>query len=689
MAYSEQVLRTLRQRWRSGNHVGAQKPQMRAYVRTVKLRRRFRTVPRDEVYAFVPGLEGGARTVWKGMWKPKTAWVPLPNVGGYQLDQDFDSNGIAQTTIDIDNVGMEEETGPGGVFHRIVRGFMSPWRGRKPRGRPAVGTVGEWYDILNDKSTQIILLGGYGDTVIPIFEGLVNDFDISSRPDKISLICRDGGQTLSDQNVFINAKVRNVRDPITFCDRQQAFKMEAVGGGAEASDSAPGHNARFVLDDTTDTEWKSADRDHQHPGDLPWIQIRIPNGHYQEINLHPRYDGMQVFVAIKEGDWIDEGNGNVDGTAVPWVAKVNKARARRMTIKLPRRYQLADNTIVRLYFSNLDYGQATSGAGRAYRAGVAELRAMHMERDPEAKKWIIVDDLADVVRTVFQWCGLNDWEVETTGVRLKDKVVFNRSNKLMDIINGASEQVGYAFHMRPRESFDEDDLEQLDEEASMGIAVWRQNQSMRRGGSVRDPVELVHEDQTLTGINAHFTDEPLATVIRVRGKEKRKKDGGRTLGGDRIERAMYVYLPVWARFGDQYRNANIKKYVVHHDEQLRNGEECEIAALFIAYREALESAQAQFECPCMPTIFLDAQCAVYDTGTGISSRIWVALRQISYQGGANGHFRMSLGGPMLDLPDIEDTRQELRRSLHKRGYDPGLSPWEKENYGHVYEDDYR
>ena len=208
----------------------------------------------------------------------------------------------------------------------------------------------------------------------------------------------------------------------------------------------------------------------------------------------------------------------------------------------------------------------------------------------------------------------------------------------------------------------------------------------------------------LQGINARFTDEPLAYSIRVRGKKLSKKHGGRTLGGDDTPRCMYVYRPPWSR-GDRgdvfnyyggndphrtlsgapdYRNGNIKKYVVHHDEKLRNVDECKIAALFIAFREALESATATIEFPGFPPLQLDHQLAVFDTGTGLSTRIWVAAKQIEFQGGPQAHFKMSIGGALIDLPDITRVRDELVRSLRNTNLNPGLSSWEIRNNAHSY-----
>lgn len=660
----------------------------------------------------------------------------MPQIFSVDIDQDFDQNGVASATIEMDNILFAAKEGVAGIFHAIERGHFSPFAGSSPgiKGLGPTAEQNEWFDILNDKSSQIMLLAGYGDQVVPVFEGFVNDCDMASRPDKLTLTVRDPGQTLTDQPVFLNAKARHVPDPITFADRLKADDTEDVGSGAEANTTAGGHPARFVLDDDENTAWISRDYDHTSPGELPFIEITIPHGRYATVKIEPRFPGVTAYVAILARDanapgnngakkvnsgtdlpdnaWVDEGNGHVPGTTIPYTTKLDELRAKEKQISLPDYgYQLGDDSKIRIYFDNLSRQPANGSKGWSYQAGVIELKGVSREIKDQAveRRWILVDDLADVVRTVFQWCGLNAWEVETTGVRLKSPTTFNRGHMLIDIITAASEQVGYVFYMKPREEFDEDDLgKQGDIENAAGIAVWRQSNALRTGNGVRDDVEVIREDQTLTGIDMKWSDEPLAFNIRVRGRRTEPKvkltaianaepatganrGPGRTLGGDKTKRFMYVYQPPWSRGafkagvdGGDYRNGNIKKYVVHHDSKLETLQECKVAALLIAYREAMEAGQAQLEAPCMPTIMLDHQCALFDSGTGLSTRMYVATRQISIKTGEEAGFKMALGGPLLDLPDIKTVRTELIQVLRDAGLDPGLSRWEYQNFGYIY-----
>lgn len=703
----------IRQRWQGRKHVGHSKPTCRAYIRTGRMERRFRNVGADEVYAVVPGI-AGAR-IWQGKWVAKDDFMPLPNIKEVAIDQNFDENGVAQATITIDNIGMTPVTGVSGLYHMMQRGYYAPFRGFKPPNRPQVGEENEWFDKLHDKSSQIIVLMGYGESVVPVFLGLINDVNLTSRPDQAVLTCRDMAQYLTDQPVFIRAKVPNVPDPITFADRGDSENTEQVGHGAKASSHDKQHPPRFVLDSKKKTEWQSQGNDT--PDAVEWVEVDLPGGRYENILLNSRYQAQEFYIAIFARDkgapggggarrrfdepmpegWIDEGRGTIPGTDIPYIKHIERGKMKNTSYSFPLYgYVLGDNSKLRVFVTNLDHGYHGRKKTKDYRAGIQELHAIRRRTKKQAKreKWILVDDLSDVVKTVFQWAGINDWEVESTGVKLKDKAVFNRGNFLMDIINNAAEQVGYVFAMQPPDSFDEDNLGP-EHNLSTGVGIFRQSQAMLK--RPRGYVELVHEDQVLKGIDVKLSDEPLAQNIRVRGKEASKKKGGRVAGGDHTRRWTYVYVPPWARdshtkaiggrdFGNsnQWRNANVKKYVVHHDQRLRSLDECKIAALFIAFREALESAQVQIEAPCMPTIYLDHQTGLYDTGTGLSTRFYVAQRGLRWTGGENGAFLMSLGGSLLDFPDIVTVRRELVKALDDEGYNPGLSGYDRHTHGHIY-----
>lgn len=725
----------MRQRWAKGAaqfvtdenpapaHVGGSMPYCAAWVRTGKIRRAFRFVGSDDVHAQVPGLGIGSKTIWQGQWEAATDYTPLPNLLEVELTTDFGTNGVTQATIRMDNVGMIQTSGVGGIYHQIERGYYAPLRGYRPPSMPdaAVGTQNDWFDILRDKSTEIIIVAGYGESAaIPVFKGLLNDNSLTAAPDSIAITARDFGQLLTDQQVFVNAKVQKVKDPITFADRLHSDDVEEIRGGVEASSHEQGHPPRLAIDENAQSHWRS--RGNDHASAFEWLQMKIPHGRYETVRIRPEYKDQECYIALKPRDknapgsqgakriggsslpdnqWVDEGKGYIPNTNIPYIAHIENLKAKDATHQFPDLgYLLGDDSVIRLYFTNLSPMYESRDRVQQFRAGIGDFVALKRDlaEDAEEKKWILVDDAADIVKTVLQWCGLDvEWEIESTGVRLANKLVFNRGDKLIDIINRVAEMVNYVFYIKPPTQFDDDDLTpENDTNQSLGVPVFRQNQAMRSTNGLMDAIETVSEENLLTGIEANFTDEPLAYNIRVRGRRLKKKKGGVPLAGDKTRRAMYVYRPPWSRDTDpggnwpdnaatnQYRNGNVKKYVVHHDVLLRDSQECEIAAMFIAFREALESAKATCEFPAMPSIHLDHQMKVIDTGTGIAARIWVTNRTLSVRLGENPHFKMAVGGSILDTPDINRVKTELNRSLRKKGYDPGLSEWEIKHHGDAY-----
>lgn len=709
------TLRLIRQRWESLKHVGEARPFVRAWVREGKLNRRMATVDPSEVYSHIPNWQGG-QTIWLGEWTPRTDYMELPNITDIQGDQGFDSNGIQSVTITFDNVGVIEHNGVAGLYHTFERGYYAPFRGYKPPGRAPVGEKNEWFDVLNDRSTEIVVVAGFGeDAAVPIFKGLVDSISLASRPDTGTITARDMGVFLTDQHVFLNAKVRGVRDPITFADRRKAFEQEEVRGAIAVSGSSEGHPASLVLDENTGSEWWSDGKDNSKPGTLPYIEMTLPAGVYNSFNLTPGVAGQECYVAVLARDenapggegakrnysdpladnqWINEGRGQVPGTTIPIVQHVTELKAKPKEVNFPEYgYVLGDGSKLRVYFSSLS--KLYANKQNRYRASVAEFSAIKQLLPDEVKaaKWILVDDVSDIIRTVFQWCGLTDWEVENTGVRLADKIVFNRGDFLIDIIRHIADLTNFVFYMKPPEQFDPSNLGPGNKNnLSMGIAVFRNNQAMRAANQTLEPIESVSEETTLKGIEPVFSNGPLAYNIRVRGKEVPKKQGGRTLGGDQSHAIMYVYNPPWSRNSSypdgtgrgEYMNANLKQYVVHHSHLLDTQEKCKVAALFIAYREALEAYKATCEFPLMPTIGLDTQVAVRDTGTGLSTRLWCVTRSYNIHLGEEPNFSMAVGGSLIDAPDIVMIREELVQALRDHGYDPGLSRWELKHYGSVY-----
>lgn len=705
---AEEIYTIQRNRWLTGKYVGSNKPAYRVLVRRGHLERHYQNLPDSEVHAFIPGLKG-PNAVWFGRWVADDSWIEVPNVLDITGDGDFDQNGVETCTIMADNIVLAPETGLAGLFHVVKRGYLSPLRGASgPAGQ--VDVANEWYERFNEKATQVVVLAGYGDAVVPIHVGLLDDSDLTSLPDEIKLTCRSMGQFLTDQRCFMDAKHLWVRDPITFQDRLAADNLEDVATYAEAKSRSDNHPARLAVDDNEETAWIS--EDHSDPMELEWIEIPIPKGRYVNFEIFAAYSGLEMFVSVYatnanvpgggqargtngtvygEG-WINNGGGHIPGGSIPITNHVDmvKNKAARYDFQPSSvGLLLGDNSRVRIWFRKLF--NAADGRGRSYRAGVREIKVFRRERSEEAETnhWILVDDVADVVKVVLQWAGFDEWEVENTGVRLIDKVgdklVFDRQTFLIDIIKKIGDMIGYVFFIKPPEEFNLADLGPS-ANLSMGIPVFRMSSASREQPPVPNgyqaAVESVRDSNLITGVDAKFSQTDMPDSIRVRGKVVKQKvasqnpQAAHPLGEDRSLRWQYSYRPVWARGG---ASANLRRPVVKHEPQYSNQYQCKVACVMIALRYALSSAQATVEIPFWPYLHLDDHLLVYEGATGLTTRIWLAMRNWHIKGGEEPEFSMSIGGALLDTPDVQTTRQELQQVLNNRGYDPApiaRGPWE-------------
>lgn len=691
-----------RHRWLGMKHVGEAKPELRVFVRSGHLERHYKPKPENEVFCFVPGLKG-PNFVYYGQWVPDTAYVEVPNVKEAKGDHNYQENGVEKLTLSFDNIGMIEQTGNmGALFHMLERGYYSPQRGQRPiGGGVAAGTKNEWFDTWKDKSTQIAVVAGYGEAVFPLFVGLIDTVQLTSRPDVIEVTARNMGQFLTDQHTFMDAKNIWINDPITFCDRQQADNLQNAVTNATAKSELAGHPARFACDEDEDTGWLS--KGYGNPGSQDWIEFPLPAGRYEDFDL-AALAGQECLVSVfaknPKGEqargtdgkvygegWINTGLGKVNNTTIPYVQRLAtvKERKSRYGIKAGGGgFIVGDNSRVRLWFTNLAKVKSDNAHGFTYRAGVREAAIFNRSRIAAAKTehWILVDDVSDIVKVVLQWVGLTEWEIESVGVRLKDKIVFDRQTFLIDIIKRIAEMTSYIFYVKPPEEFDVDDLSPGNAvNKSMGIAVFRQNSAMKQ--RPLDRVEAVQDTNLLTAVQASFDPNALAQSIRVRGKAvgaRRVQDRNlHPLGADPTLRYQYSYRPVWARGGSE-GGANLRRHELHYDNLIASEYECKVACLFIAFRMALESAKAQIELPLWPLIHLDHQVLMFDTGTGLSTRLWIAQKSWTFVSGENAQFKMTLGGSLLDTNDVSETRKELERLLNNHGFMPGpiaRGPWEE------------
>lgn len=734
---NETVSLRFRERWRYGAastdvgrrqqrqpaHVGQSKPVMRVRVRYGRFYHVYREWEGDDINAYIP--DEGAEP-WQGVWEKPTfdrhheafdgdeGYVDLPNVLSCDMEQDYETNGLSRATIVMDNIAMVETLGAmGALYHVVERGYFSPWRGFAARGRTAAGEKNPWYEVLN-RNAQILVEQGYGeDEMIPTFVGLVDDIDLTSRPDRITITARDFGQTLTDQRVYGWTVDKHFREPTIFADRRYADRTQDVGfaggdiptpGSGEfdpdppsgAFDPGPspsrfcsskqdGHPARFVVDEDPGTEWVSQRRYERDRTE--WVQIQLPAGRYSSFRLFAGHGNMQGFVSLRAGagskrdgedlptGWVDTGAGEVPGDngGVPYVREIKSTVQERREYRLDANYRLEEGSLLRISFRNL------GGSNDHFTAKVVALMGIKRWLSTEARRqeWILVDDISDIVKVVLRWAGFKEWDIESTGAPLKDKIIFNRANTLMEVIQKCCEMTGYTFFLADPSGV---------ENNSLGIPTFRENGAMRRRNRGK-VMQTITDKDLLTGVSVKMTDEPLASVIRVRGArvDNNRIGSGGNAGspgvrfGDKQTRVMYSYFPPWYKAGgesdawDQVfpddftrsRLAGLHKPVIHYEPLAKTELDCEIACYLIAFGQALKSATAVCEIPANPYFELDDQTILQDTGTGMSTRLWIAQRSSTFKAGEDGSWKMTLGGSLVDTPDIQAILAEIRDAVSR------------------------
>ncbi len=653
------VTRWFKDVWRTKSYVGARRPMMVVQVRSGNFRRAYRAWDEPFVNATIPGE---TKTMpWYPIFTELGAWTDVPNVLSCDFNQDFEQNGISVATVALDNVGFAPMTGPfGDLYHAISRGFLSPARGYDPPTRPASGlSPNEWYDVLTEQR-NIRIWQGYGPPQLDggempqsggangawVFNGLIDDVDIDSDPARLTFTARMA-KTLTDGRVFGWNKSKQLLDPVVFADRLEADDIQDVGEGAAASSVLSSeYPASNVLDDdgTDRTYWYS--QEHSTATVTEWVEIRIPSGRYQSVVLECD-PGMEAYIgvfvrafgpddpALVDGEpepdgFATVGEGEVPGTygGWPYVKKVDSTASGRTLIELGHSIVTANDSVVRVAFRNLANGSTTD-----YRARVRSFRARRRERSEAAieQEWILVDDLADVVRVALRWAGFTEWEVEDVGTSVKGKMLFNRASYLIDIIKRCTELTGFVFFV----------ADPVDGE-SLGVPVFRRNAALQRGLQLTE----VRGTDLLTGLRTKRSEESLPYIIRVRGKTKRT---GSTLGGDTARRIMAVYRPPWT---EDNTLGGVIKHVTHTDPALRTLLECQIGAYFIAIAGCLKAFTATAEMPGAPFIELDHQVGLMDTATGVNTRLWVVSRTTRFIAGERTSWVTTLQGALIDNPDL-------------------------------------
>ncbi len=673
------------------SYMGVSIPTQSVFVREGRFNRR-RAFWNDGSYPVGAAIGGSPDpNPWQAFWEPSTPYSEVPNVLQVDMKKDYSSKGVGSATIEIENIMYPANVGGG---HDVRRGYLSPLRGyMNPELAEAGGAVptdldgtpvtqNEWYGKLR-KMAQITVYQTYGEVEPPkVFTGLIDDVDMVSRPDRITLTVRDFGQVLTDERVFGWNKDPNIRDAVTFIDRRDAYNLTRVAYDASASSSAEGHEAELAIDGDSTTFWQAGNS--IGPAFTQWLQFRVRDGVYNNYFLNPDYDGatnapdLEVYIAIlpknkedgtpstrdgvnlTENVWVDTGLGDVPGAAggVPYVLHLTDVSLTGMRRTLDAEYELGEDSIIRIHVRGLPQVEGTV----FYAAGVSTAVGYSQSLKVEAVKqrWVIVDDISDVVKVILRWAGFKEWEVENTGTPLPKRLVYQRGSVYMDVIDKVAEAIGYIFFMGDPTSW----------ENSIGVPVFRKSRVVATGAS---PKLVVTDRVMLNEIAVKESDEPLSYIIRVRG---RSDPAGSTLGGESGRRLMYTFRPPWIGTAPLYadgRLAGVLKHVIRINNLYKTIDDCRFGAYAIALQQALASILGTVEFPGYPGVDLDDHILLEDLGTGLTTRLAIAERSSSFRMGEQSKWSTTVSGSLIDTPDIQSMVQVINEAVPNVGNEPVIT----------------
>lgn len=681
------VSQLFRERWLSGLMVGGAAPTGLVEVRRGHLKRSFHpyTSFGFPVFGDFPGAL--ATGFWYPDWFPTSDWETLDGVTSVKLDQSFDNNGIQTCTITMDNVALVAKTGHAGmIYHLMERGYYSPLRGYVPPKRPNPGVAKTpFYNFL--PNAQIRVRQGYGaDALVTTFLGLIDDIETDSSPSTLTITARDHGGVLVDEKFFGWAKDKNVQSPLTFAPRSITEDDKLVGGSAQASSHDGSNLPGNVLSADNKQGWRSEVAGT--PADTQWIEIKVPAGKYSQLFLKFPFDNQEVFIGISPtvqggsddkpkpatvdgkpihvaaGDWWDPNGNQVPGHFGGW----SYFRTIPSTVAGPGKYLtmgavffVGDDTRIRLGFRKL--GKVKGG----FSAGIDRFQANRRRFTSAAihGQYLSVDDVSDIVRCCLRWSGFKGWEVEDTGVGLKEPFVADPTMSFMDVINTVKDMVGFTFFIgEPRDDDDDQDL---------GYPIFRNNRVFE---NVTGPTEFIDDKLLLTDAKVKISNQDDHCIIRCRGIAK---NDGRTINGDSVKRIMFAYIPAWG-VNQGESQAGVLKPLNHTDPKFTSVDDCQFACYLIALQVALSKYTVILDLPANPGIGLDTLQSVIDRTQGLNSRCYISNRSQEMSFGSQGYWTMELGGAVVDTPDLDSVVADFKKAIKvlDRG---GRNPWVRKRKG--------
>lgn len=223
---------TLFERWKSANQVGGAQPTLRVTVTRGLIDRNYKKfVPLGGSKALpFKVVDGKNSQPWQGFWRATGVPIELPNVLSVKWTKDFNQKGTSSATIEVENIIYKAIVGIGGTYHAIMRGYLSPWLGLKLARRAFMPSwvENEWFEVL-DNGYKVDVYEGYGDQQKRTFTGLIEDCDLETHPDRVTITARNFGILFTDQRVEGNNKPPEIPSPLTAADRERTLGIKPKG----------------------------------------------------------------------------------------------------------------------------------------------------------------------------------------------------------------------------------------------------------------------------------------------------------------------------------------------------------------------------------------------------------------------------------------------------------------------------
>lgn len=658
---------TFYERWKSANHVGGAKPSLRVTVTRGLIDKTYQPFEflggGSEDFAMIVG--GNNREPWQGFWRATGEPKEVPNVYAAKWQQGFAQQGSRSATVEVENIIYKAIVGVGGTYHAIMRGYLSPWLGMQLIARAHIPNwvENEWFEVL-DNGYKLDIFEGYGDEMVRTFSGLIEDADLETQPDRITITARDFGILFTDQRMMGWNKPPECRAPVQIADRRTTLGVKPVGSGPLASSAAGGRPVSSIVKPGNRSDWVSAG--HTSAAGVEWVEMSIPAGFYEDFYTVLPYKGQAIYVSVfaKPGSiwngeavegWIDGGKGNVpeDEGEHPFTNAWGGTSTSGATRSLGGDLQAAAGTIVRLSLRALPYrsewGDHRAGVTRfaLFRFGSDSKHPAAGSPETHAKGWVLIDDLSDIAKEIFLWAGFHEWEVEDLGVSLHNPMAWAMDKFLADVLTDIQAQANWLAYVESPSA----------DEESIGVPCFVHNRA-------NDPPQLgmleVRDSDLLESMKTKIDLSNLPYVIRLRGNVDEKN--GITFDGDLVKRYNGTYFPPWSGAGpietESGRTAGVRRHALVIDPNLNSDEECIFSAILTGIQYALEAYTGECQISGYP-LELNQQISVVDKTSGVNSRLWTSSIQSEHTTGPAGEWKMTVGGALIDNIDMQQLNLDL------------------------------